>query len=113
MTPKEIRTVIDMWIKQFNELSKKYTWVQIFENKGAAMGCSNPHPHCQIWSCSFLPSEPETKDKRLREYFEKFGRPMLDDYVKKELVKKERIVIENPEWLVVVRLVVNRELKWM
>jgi UDPglucose--hexose-1-phosphate uridylyltransferase len=45
MTPKEIRTVIDAWIKEFNELAKKYTWVQIFENKGAAMGCSNPHPH--------------------------------------------------------------------
>lgn len=44
MTPKEIRTVIDAWIKEFNGLAKMYTWVQIFENKGAAMGCSNPHP---------------------------------------------------------------------
>lgn len=80
----------------------KYTWVQIFENKGSAMGCSNPHPHCQIWACSYMPTEPETKDKHLREYFAKHGTPMLDDYVAKELVKKERIVIENPDWLVVV-----------
>lgn len=90
------------WIHQFNDLMVKYTWVQIFENKGAAMGCSNPHPHCQIWACSYMPTEPETKDKHLREYFAKHGTAMLDDYVAKELVKKERIVIENPDWLVVV-----------
>lgn len=79
-----------------------YTWVQIFENKGAAMGCSNPHPHCQIWSCSFLPNEPATKEHHLREYYAKFGRPLLDDYVERELVRKERIVIENGDWMVVV-----------
>jgi UDPglucose--hexose-1-phosphate uridylyltransferase len=102
MCPKEIRTVIDAWIKEYNVLAKKYTWVQIFENKGAAMGCSNPHPHCQIWATAFMPSEPKNKDERLLAYFQKYGRPLLDDYVKKELVKKERIVIENPDWLVVV-----------
>lgn len=102
MTPKEIRTVIDAWIKEFNVLAKKYTWVQIFENKGAAMGCSNAHPHCQIWASSFFPSEPETKDRRLRDYYQQHGRPLLEDYVQRELVKKERIVIENPDWLVVV-----------
>lgn len=80
----------------------KYTWVQIFENKGASMGCSNPHPHCQIWACSFLPTEPKAKDDNLKAYYQKNGRPMLDDYVAKELAKKERIVIENPDWLVVV-----------
>lgn len=102
MTPKEIRNVIDAWIAEFNLLAEKYTWVQIFENKGAAMGCSNPHPHCQIWAGSFFPSEPETKDRKLREYYEKYGRPLLGDYVKKELVKRERIVVENADWLVVV-----------
>lgn len=102
MTPKEIRTVIDEWINQFKDLMNKYTWVQIFENKGASMGCSNPHPHCQIWACSYMPTEPETKDKHLREYYAKHGTAMLDDYVARELVKKERIVIENKDWLVVV-----------
>lgn len=102
MTPKEITTVIEAWIKEFNELSKKYTWVQIFENKGAAMGCSNPHPHCQIWSCSFLPSEPEIKDRHLRAYYQKHGRPLLDDYAKKEITKKERVVVENEDFVVVV-----------
>lgn len=80
----------------------KYTWVQIFENKGAAMGCSNAHPHCQIWACSFFPTEPKCKDRYLREYYEQYKRPLLADYVKRELLKKERIVIENPDWLVVV-----------
>lgn len=88
MTPKEIRTVIDAWIEQFKDLMIKYTWVQIFENKGAAMGCSNPHPHCQIWACSFLPSEPSKKDQKLREYYEKHGTNLLDDYVKKEVSKR-------------------------
>lgn len=80
----------------------KYTWVQIFENKGAAMGCSNPHPHCQIWSSSFLPNEPSIKEQHLLAYHQKHGRPLLDDYVDRELQRKERIVIENRDWLVVV-----------
>lgn len=90
------------WISQFVELRKKYTWVQIFENKGAAMGCSNPHPHCQIWSSSFMPNEPRVKEFHLKEYYQKYGRPMLNDYVERELQKRERIVIENVDWLVVV-----------
>ncbi|XP_059612290.1 probable galactose-1-phosphate uridylyltransferase [Phlebotomus argentipes] len=102
LTVTEIGHVLATWREQFEELKQKYTWVQIFENKGAAMGCSNPHPHCQIWACSFLPSEPATKDKYLRQYFEKNGRPLLLDYVEKELLKRERIVIENRNWLVVV-----------
>lgn len=66
------------------------------------MGCSNPHPHCQIWSCSFFPSGPKNKDTRLREYKNQYDRALLDDYVDRELVKRERIVIENADWLVVV-----------
>lgn len=66
------------------------------------MGCSNPHPHCQIWCCSFLPTEPQIKDERLRNYYAKNGRPLLADYVKREIEHKERIVVEIPDWLVVV-----------
>nr|XP_019558813.2 probable galactose-1-phosphate uridylyltransferase [Aedes albopictus] len=102
MTPKEIRTVIDAWIAEFKTLASKYTWVQIFENKGASMGCSNPHPHCQIWACSFFPNEPRVKDEKLREYYQKNSTALLDDYARKEVMKKERVVIENPDWLVVV-----------
>lgn len=66
------------------------------------MGCSNPHPHCQIWASSFLPTEPAVKDSRLRQYYIEHGRAMLDDYVTKELVRRERVVISNDDWLVVV-----------
>ena len=66
----------------------KYDWVQIFENKGAIMGCSNPHPHCQIWASSFMPNEPRIKDVYQREYYEAHGRPLLLDYVNTELKKQ-------------------------
>lgn len=102
MTCQEIKTVIDEWIKQMLDLGKKYTWVQIFENKGAVMGCSNPHPHCQIWASSFMPNEPKLKDTNQKAYFAKYGRPMLMDYVNKELEKKERLVVTNDDWVVVV-----------
>ena len=66
------------------------------------MGCSNPHPHCQIWACSFLPSEPAIKNENLTKYYRKYQRPMLKDYIDKEMERKERLVIVNPDWVVVV-----------
>lgn len=56
--------------------------------KGAIMGCSNPHPHCQIWASGFLPNEPRRKDDFQRQYFQKHGAPLLMDYVKRELKRK-------------------------
>ena len=73
MTQKEVTVIIDEWIKEFKILAQKYSWVQIFENKGAIMGCSNPHPHCQIWASSFLPNEASVKDKNFKDYFAKHG----------------------------------------
>ncbi|CAI6362214.1 unnamed protein product [Macrosiphum euphorbiae] len=102
MSINDIVTVISSWIQQLEELGKTYTWVQIFENKGTMMGCSNHHPHCQIWACSFLPNEPRIKDINQREYLEKYGRPMLMDYVDRELKAKIRIVTENQHWVVLV-----------
>ena len=52
------------------------------------MGCSNPHPHCQIWASSFMPNEPRIKDVYQREYYEAHGRPLLLDYVNAELKKQ-------------------------
>ena len=66
------------------------------------MGCSNPHPHCQIWSSSFLPNEAVTEDRTQREYLSKHGTPMLVKYTNLELSKRERVVIENTHWLVIV-----------
>ena len=76
------------WIEQQDELGQKFEWVQIFENKGAVMGCSNPHPHCQIWASSFLPNEPRIKNEMQHSYFLKHGRPLLMDYMKRECEKK-------------------------
>ena len=95
MEVNEIRSVVDLWASQLTELSETYKWVQLFENKGAIMGCSNPHPHGQIWACSFLPEEITKELKQQKAYFEKHKSKLLLDYVKAELEKKERIVCET------------------
>ena len=102
LTALEIEEVIKVWQEQLRELGQKYQWVQIFENKGAAMGCSNPHPHGQIWANSFLPNEVAREDVAQRNYYEKHGSVLLVDYVQKELEKKERIVVETEHWVAVV-----------
>lgn len=102
MSESELVTVINEWIGQLKELGQKYKWVQIFENKGSIMGCSNPHPHCQIWASSFMPNEAAVKDVNFKNYYGSFGRPMLLDYAVQELEKKERIVCMNDDWLALV-----------
>ncbi|KAK0620536.1 galactose-1-phosphate uridyl transferase [Immersiella caudata] len=76
-------------------------YMQIFENKGAAMGCSNPHPHCQIWTTSELPEEPGKELSQMTKYHADHGRHLLADYVKVEMEKGERIVWQNDAFLVV------------
>lgn len=98
----KIRGVIDTWNEQIEELGKKYIWVQAFENKGEIMGCSQPHPHGQIWANSFLPNEIERKEKHLKEYYEKYGSNLLVDYVEAERNDGERIVVETKHWIAVV-----------
>ncbi|KAK7486811.1 hypothetical protein BaRGS_00021958 [Batillaria attramentaria] len=99
MEVKAIRSVVDKWAEINKDLGERYTWVQIFENRGAIMGCSNPHPHCQVWASSFLPNELAIKDRTQRQYMEKHGKPMLVDYLEKELKKQERIVLESKHWV--------------
>ena len=102
MSQQEIKMVIDTWIEEMLTLGKKYQWVQIFENKGAAMGCSNPHPHCQIWASSFLPNEAMIKDRNMKEYLEIHKSNLLLDYAKQEMDKNERLVVTNSDWLALV-----------
>ncbi|MCD1126368.1 galactose-1-phosphate uridylyltransferase [Jinshanibacter sp. LJY008] len=97
-----LEEIIRTWQQQLDELGKIYPWVQIFENKGAAMGCSNPHPHGQIWANSFLPNEAEREDRLQREYFEQQHSSMLLDYVKREMADGSRTVVETKHWLAVV-----------
>ncbi len=102
MEVSEIRNVVDLWADQFTELSKTYKYVQLFENKGAVMGCSNPHPHGQIWACSFLPEEILKEQRQQKDYFEKHGSPLLLDYVNAELKKKERVIFETEYFVALV-----------
>ncbi|PAA64004.1 hypothetical protein BOX15_Mlig024737g1, partial [Macrostomum lignano] len=95
--------VIRAWMAALTELAADYDWVQILENRGAVMGCSNPHPHCQIWSTAYLPTEAAKKDSNQLAYAARNGnRPMLVDYVQQELRREERIVFQNEHWVCVV-----------
>ncbi|MGY5449789.1 UDP-glucose--hexose-1-phosphate uridylyltransferase [Agarivorans sp. MS3-6] len=97
-----IRCVIDTWNQQIEELGKDYLWVQAFENKGETMGCSQPHPHGQIWANSFLPNEIERKDQHLRSYYQQHGSNLLVDYASKEQADGTRTVVETEHWIAVV-----------
>lgn len=97
-----IQDIIKTWIEQLNELGKIYKWVQLFENKGAMMGCSNPHPHGQIWSGNFIPNEIRKEDRCQADYYKKHNSSLLMDYVQKELKLKERIVVETDFWVALV-----------
>lgn len=97
-----IRQVIDTWCEQVAELSKDYVWVQVFENKGAAMGCSNPHPHGQIWANSFIPNELAREEQTQKQWLTDNRTPMLLDYAQKEQQSGERTVVETEHWIAVV-----------
>ncbi|HAW76598.1 MAG TPA: galactose-1-phosphate uridylyltransferase, partial [Alteromonas australica] len=84
------------------DLGQQYQWVQVFENKGAMMGCSNPHPHGQVWAQQHLPSDPAKKLTQLGEYYSTYSRPLLLDYARQEVEKQERVVCQNNHWVVVV-----------
>ncbi|KAL5600897.1 hypothetical protein BROUX41_005735 [Berkeleyomyces rouxiae] len=130
MTPTEILPVVETWARLYAEhlspenllyklestldilaapvtypiekSSTQLKYLQIFENKGAAMGCSNPHPHCQAWGISTIPEEPAMELFNMAKYHaENEGHHMLDDYVQLELEKQERIVCENDSFLAV------------
>ncbi|MEO6922537.1 MAG: UDP-glucose--hexose-1-phosphate uridylyltransferase [Bryocella sp.] len=99
-----IRRVVDMWEEQAAELGGRpdVSYVQIFENRGAMMGASNPHPHGQIWATEHIPNEPALELLAQRTYFEKHQSPLLMDYLKLEMEQGERIVAENDTWAAVV-----------
>ena len=100
----EIENVIKVWKEQYLELSAidYINHVQIFENKGSVMGCSNPHPHGQIWAQSSLPTQVKKTQDNLLKYYQKTGKSLLKDYVDNELQKKERIIAENEHFVLLV-----------
>ncbi len=101
MEPAEIRRVIDMWSSQTAELAADYQWVQVFENRGAAMGASNPHPHGQIWAGAALPNEAAREDATQRAHQSASGSVLLLDYIEQES-GGERVVLETEHWSVIV-----------
>ncbi len=104
MEVEDITKVIQTWKKEYLELGSKdfINYVQIFENKGAIMGCSNPHPHGQIWSQSSVPTEILKKSGKLLEYWKENKRSLLGDYLEQELEAGERILDENDHFVALV-----------
>jgi UDPglucose--hexose-1-phosphate uridylyltransferase len=104
MTAEEVLPVVDVWTAQWQELSARpdIGAVTIFENRGAMMGASNPHPHGQIWATSSVPHELAIETARQGEYFSSHGRPLLIDYVEREVAADERIVFTNDSFVVLV-----------
>lgn len=97
METSAIRKVVDVWAEQYEDLGAKdfISHVLIFENKGDLMGCSNPHPHGQIWANESIPSFPARKIASQLKYFKAHGSPLLLDYLNWELAQGERVVAEN------------------
>ncbi|NVJ58376.1 MAG: UDP-glucose--hexose-1-phosphate uridylyltransferase [Vibrionaceae bacterium] len=102
LSVNKIRRVVDTWNEQIEELGKDFIWVLAFENKGDTMGCSQPHPHGQIWANSFLPNEIERKERNLKAYYQANGSNLLVDYVQAELKDGTRVVVETEYWVALV-----------
>jgi UDPglucose--hexose-1-phosphate uridylyltransferase len=101
MPRADVRTVIDMWAEQTLDLGADWRWVQIFENRGAAMGASNPHPHGQIWSGTALPDRAAREDAAQRRHFASSGRRLILEIAEQER-GGVRVVEEDDEWLALV-----------
>jgi UDPglucose--hexose-1-phosphate uridylyltransferase len=104
MEQADIVKVIEVWKQETVDLGARpeIAYVQIFENRGAMMGSSNPHPHCQIWATGHVPDEPLAESEAQKEYLAKHGTTLLGDYLKRELASGERIVCENESFVALV-----------
>lgn len=101
MPVDDIRRVVDLWADETAELGKSWRWVQVFENRGEAMGASNPHPHGQIWASEFLPDLPAREDVNQREHFARTGRSMLTEVAEAESTGP-RVIEASENWLAIV-----------
>jgi UDPglucose--hexose-1-phosphate uridylyltransferase len=97
MAVRDLRRVVDVWTEQYEELGALpfINYVQIFENRGAMMGASNPHPHGQIWASSSVPNEPAKEHAAQRQYASATSSCLLCDYIELEKNKRERMVCDN------------------
>jgi UDPglucose--hexose-1-phosphate uridylyltransferase len=104
MKLEEIRGLVDVWVDQCVEMgSLPYiSYVQIFENRGEMMGCSNPHPHGQIWANQTIPNEPRKEQESQSGYSTKYGSCLLCDYLQIETSCHRRVVLENDHFVALV-----------
>ncbi len=100
----EIAAVVDLWQREFVELASHpgIRYIQIFENKGEIMGCSNPHPHGQIWASTSVPVELVKESVQQKKYFQQYGSSLLSAYLELELKKQVRVVLENEHFAALV-----------
>ena len=103
MNADAIKKVVDVWQREYIEIGglDYINYVQIFENKGSIMGCSNPHPHGQIWAQRSIPGEPSKECFYQKKFYDSNRKSLLSVYLEKELEKEDRIVIENDSFVVV------------
>jgi len=99
-----IVNIVDTWQREFLELGslRNINYVQIFENKGAIMGCSNPHPHGQIWAQHAIPTEIEKKTATQHTHYKLYGNTLLEDYVQQELEENVRVISQNDSFVTLV-----------
>lgn len=97
----ERRAVVDCWCEQSADLGERYRWVQLFENKGAMMGCSNPHPHGQIWATDVVPHLPATESRTQADWYDRHGEALLAALAAAETAGT-RAVVETAHWLAIV-----------
>jgi UDPglucose--hexose-1-phosphate uridylyltransferase len=103
MSVADLMAVVDVWIAQYADLGERpgIRHVQIFENRGETMGASNPHPHCQIWASSSVPTEVAVEQRQQAAWREGRRSCLLCDYLALEREAGERLVCEN-EWFAAV-----------
>ena len=104
MHPQELRGLVDVWVDETRTIGReaRINYVEIFENRGAAMGASNPHPHGQIWATATIPNEPAHEQASLLAYRDGKGTCLLCDYLAVELARGERTVFENDTFAAIV-----------
>lgn len=107
LTPAELSlenhlAIVEVWAEQYQELHERYSYVQIFENKGIIMGCSNSHAHGQVWAHNHIPSEMSKELESFGRYWNAHSGNLLLDYVELELKERVRTVLENEHWVVLV-----------
>ena len=99
LSQRQVRQVVDVWCSEAAKLSASHAYVQIFENKGAMMGCSAPHPHSQIWASDFVPTQVAIEDARQGEWLNSSGSTLLADVIAREEQEEVRIVDRNECWI--------------